>query len=60
MFSRDFLIEEAKDELNKIIEMENKLNRDDFIYKTGSKKTYNFQKFKRNLLEEKFIIMIYH
>ena len=60
MFSRDFLIEEAKDELNKIIEMENKLNRDDFIYKTGSKKTYYFQKFKRNLLEEKFIIMIYH
>ena len=35
--------------MNKIIEIENKLNRDDLIYKTGNKKKdkiYYFQKFK--------------
>ena len=49
LFSKDFLNEEATHELNKIVEMENKVNRDDLIYKTGNKKkneTYDFQKFK--------------
>ena len=44
--------------------MENKLNRDDLIYKSGNKKkdkSYDFQKFKTiSLLNEKFITMIYH
>ena len=46
--------------------MENKLKRNDLIYKTGNKKkdyTYDFQKFiiKRSFgKEKKFIIMIYH
>ena len=44
--------------------MENKLDRNDLIYKTGNKKkdkAYDFQKFKTiRLLEEKFITMIYH
>ena len=34
---KDFLNEEATYELNKIVKMENKLNRDDLIYKTGNK-----------------------
>ena len=38
LFSKDFLNEEGTYELNKIVEMENKLNRDDLIYKTGNKK----------------------
>ena len=35
--------------MNKIVEIKNKLNRDDLIYKTGNKKKdkiYYFQKFK--------------
>ena len=32
LFSKDFLNEEATYELNKIVEMENKINRDDLIY----------------------------
>ena len=35
LFLKDFLNEEATYELNKIVEMENKLNRDNLIYKTG-------------------------
>ena len=49
MFLKDFLNEEATYELNKIVEMENKLNRDNLIYKTGNmkkNKTYDCQKFK--------------
>ena len=50
LFSNDFLNEEDTHELNKIVEMENKLNRKDLIYKTGNKKkdkTYHFHmKFK--------------
>ena len=49
LFSKDFLNEEATYELNKIVEMENKLNRNYLTYKTGNKKkdkTYDFQKFK--------------
>ena len=49
MFPKDFRNVEATDELNKIVEMEKKLNRDDLIYKTGNKKkdkTFDFQKFK--------------
>ena len=38
MFSEHFSIEEAVYELNKIVEIENKLNRDDLINKTGNKK----------------------
>ena len=48
MFPKDFLNEEDKYELNEIVEMENKLNRNYLIYKTGNKKkekTYDFQKF---------------
>ena len=47
MFSKGF--QEATYELNKIVEMENKRNRDNLIYKTDNKKmdeTYDFQKFK--------------
>ena len=32
LFSKDFLNEEATYELHKIVEMENKINRDDLIY----------------------------
>ena len=49
MFSKDLLNEEATCELQKIAEMENKLDSNDLIYKTGNKekdKRYNFQKFK--------------
>ena len=49
LFSKDFLNEEVTYELNEIVEMENRLNRDNLIYKTGNKKkskTYDFQKFK--------------
>ena len=38
LFSEHFSIEEAVYELNKIVEIENKLNRDDLINKTGNKK----------------------
>ena len=44
LFSKAFLTEDSY-ELNKIAEMENKLKRDDLIYKTGNKKknkTYDF------------------
>ena len=47
MFSKGFQL--ATYELNKIVGIENKLNRDNSIYKTGNKKkdeTYDFQKFK--------------
>ena len=37
-FSKDCLNEEAIYELNKIVEMENKLIKDDLIYKTGNEK----------------------
>ena len=37
LFSKNFQNEEATYELNKIVEMENKLNRDYLIYKTGDK-----------------------
>ena len=50
MFSKHFLNEEATYELNKIEEMENKLNIANLIYKAGNKKnykTYDFQKFKK-------------
>ena len=48
MFLKDFLNKEATYELNKIVEKENKLNRNDLIYKTGNKKRikHDFQKFK--------------
>ena len=49
LFSKDFLNEEAKYEVNKDVEMENKLDRNDLIYKTGTKtkdKKYDFEKFK--------------
>ena len=49
MFSKDFLYEEATYELNKIVEIENKIDGKELIYKTGNKKkdkTYDFQKFK--------------
>ena len=49
LFPKDYINGEASYDLSKIIEMENKLNRDNLIYKTGNKKkdkTYDFQKFK--------------
>ena len=49
MFSKDFLNEEAKCELNKVVESENKPNRNNLIYIIGHKKKnriYDFQKFK--------------
>ena len=49
MFSKGFLNEETTYELNQIVEIENKLDIDNLIYKTGNKKkdkTYDFQKFK--------------
>ena len=38
LFSKDFLNEEATYKLKQIVEMENKLDRNDFIYKTDNKK----------------------
>ena len=49
MFSNDFLSEETISEVNKIKEIEQKINGNDLIYKTGNKKKekkYDFQKFK--------------
>ena len=49
MFSKDYLNEGAKYELNKIVEIENKLDKSYLSCKTGNKKNnkvYNFQKFK--------------
>ena len=49
MFSKNFLNEEATYELNKIVKVENKFDRNNLIYKTGNKKsdkTYEFQKYK--------------
>ena len=49
MFSKNFLNEEATYDLNKIVEVENKFDRNYLIYKTGNKKsdkTYEFQKCK--------------
>ena len=34
--SKDFLAEEARDELNKMKEIEQEINRDNLIYKTGN------------------------
>ena len=45
LFSKDFLSEGTIYELNKIKMIENKINRDDLIYKSGNK-TYDFQEFK--------------
>ena len=45
LFSKHFLNEEATYELSKIVEMENKLERNHLIYKTGNRKndkTYDF------------------
>ena len=38
LFSKNFLNEEAISKLKKIVEMANKLDRNDLIYKTGNKK----------------------
>ena len=49
LFSKYFLNEEATHELNRTVEMENKLDRNDLIYETSNKKkdkTYDFQNFK--------------
>ena len=52
LISKDFLNEEATYELSKIVEIENKLNRDDLLYKTGNKK-------KEKIMRE-FIRKIYY
>ena len=49
MFSKEFLYEEAVYELYKIKDIEEKINRDDLIYKSGNKKQdkkFDFEKFK--------------
>ena len=49
MFSKDYLYGEAICELSKIVEMENKFDRNNLIYKTGNNKkdkTFDFQNFK--------------
>ena len=38
MFSKNSLNEEASYEFKKVVETENKLNRDDLLYKIGNKK----------------------
>ena len=48
MFSKKCITGEAIYELNKIVEIEQNINRDNLIYKLGDKKkdkTYDFQKF---------------
>ena len=48
LFSEDFLTKDAIFVLNKIVEIEQKFNRDYFIYKASDKKedkTYYFQNF---------------
>ena len=50
LFSKDYLNEEATYELKRITEMENKLDRNDLIYKSSNKKkdkAFDFQKFKQ-------------
>ena len=49
MSSKDFLNVKATYELNKVVEIKNKLHSDDLIYRTDNRKkdkTYDFQKFK--------------
>ena len=49
MFSKDLLAAETRIEFKKIKEIEQKINRDDLTFKTGSKKrdrTNGFQKVK--------------
>ena len=43
LFSEYFHNEEVTYELNEILKLENKLNRDYLIYKTGNKKTKKFK-----------------
>ena len=52
MFSEDLLTEEAIYDACRIIEIEQKINRDNLVYKTGDQKkgkTYDFQKFKARI-----------
>ena len=52
LFLKDVLSEEATYKFKKNVEIENKLNRDNLIYKTGNKKkdrTHGFQKFKTSI-----------
>ena len=64
LFSKNVLNEEPTYELNKIVEMESKFNRDDLIFKTSNKKRIKHMVFRNSkqyyLLEEKFITIIYH
>ena len=64
LFSKNVLNEEPTYELNKIVEMESKFNRDDLIFKTSNKKGIKHMVFRSSkqyyLLEEKFITIIYH
>lgn len=45
LVSKDILNDEAKYELNIIVERENKLNRDGLIYKGGNKEKYKTNDF---------------
>ena len=55
MFLKDYLNDEAEQKFLKNVKMENELDRNSLIYKTGNKKkdkTYDFQKCK-TIKEEK-------
>ena len=56
LFSKHFINKEAMYKLNKMEEMENKLDRNDLIYRAGYKKKDKVF----DLSEEKFITMIYN
>ena len=56
LFSKHFINKEAMYEINKMEEMENKLDRNDLIYRAGYKKKDKVF----DLSEEKFITMIYN
>ena len=62
MFSKDFASEKAIYELDKIDEIEQRISRNDLIYKTGTKKkdkTYQNSK-QYDVLEERFIVVFLH
>ena len=62
MFSKDFVSEKAIYELDKIDEIEQRISRNDLIYKTSTKKkdkTYQNSK-QYDVLEERFIVVFLH
>ena len=47
LFLKEFLVGEARVDLNKIKEIEKEINRDDLIYKTSNHKKYKRYDFKK-------------